>query len=103
MEPFNAHSSRRKWQSAVPVQVIILLLTLVLAVFSLALLRVRVRPSESPGLWLIVCGLLGVLLLLDVRAIYQQVHNNRLRHEWGDELMLFRLIRENAADMIAVV
>ena len=38
-----------------------------------------------------------------VSAIYQQVHNDRLQGEWCDELMLFRLIRENAADMIAVV
>jgi two-component system, cell cycle sensor histidine kinase and response regulator CckA len=102
MEPFNAHSSRRRWRSGIPVQVIILLLTLAVAVLSLALLWVRARPGDSPGFWLIAGGLLG-LLLLDVRAIYQQIHNDRLRREWGDELMLFRLIRENAADMIAVV
>ena len=38
-----------------------------------------------------------------IRAIYQQVENDRLHREWCDELMLSRLIRENAADMIAVV
>ena len=103
MEPFNAHSSRRKWRSGVPVQVIILLFTLAVAVFTLALLRVRVRPSTSSGEWLIACGLLGLLLVLDACAIYQQVHNDQMRREWGDELMLSRLIRENAADMIAVV
>ncbi len=103
MEPFNPHNSRRRWRSGVPLQVIILLLTLAVAVFTLALLRVRVRPGESPAIWLFACGLLALPLLLGVAAIYQQIHNDQLRSEWGDELMLFRLIRENAADMIAVV
>jgi PAS domain S-box-containing protein len=103
MEPFNPHNSRRRWRSGVPLQVIILLLTLAVAVFTLALLRVRVRPGESPAIWLFACGLLALPLLLGLAAIFQQIHNDRLRSEWGDELMLFRLIRENAADMIAVV
>jgi two-component system cell cycle sensor histidine kinase/response regulator CckA len=101
VEPFNAHNSRREWRSGIPVQVVILLFTLVFAVFTLAFLRAR--PSVPPALWWIAGGLLVLLLLLDFTAMYRQLHNDRLSREWCDELMLFRLIRENAADMIAVV
>jgi two-component system, cell cycle sensor histidine kinase and response regulator CckA len=103
VEPFNAYSSRRRWRSGIPVQVIVLVFTLAVALFTLALLRVWVRPSASPSAWFIVCGLLGLLLVFEAYALYQQIQNDELRREYSDELMLFRLIRENAADMIAVV
>ena len=101
MQPFNSHNSRREWRSGVPLQVVILLLTVGFAGFTLAFLRVF--HSLSSAVWWTSGGLLGLLLLLDAWALYQQVHNDGLQGEWADELELFRLIRENAADMIAVV
>ena len=101
VEPFNAHNSRRKWRSGIPVQVGVLLLTLGLVVCAFAFLRGH--SNTPPGLWWIAWGLLGLVLVLGAYAIYQQAHNDQLQREWCDELMLFRLIRENAADMIAVV
>ena len=101
MQPFNSHDSRREWRSGVPVQVITLLLTLGFAALALAVLRVL---HNVPGdVWWTAGGLLGLLLLVEVWVLYQQVHNDGLQREWCDELMLFRLIREHAADMIAVV
>jgi two-component system cell cycle sensor histidine kinase/response regulator CckA len=101
VEPFNSHNSRRDWRSGVPLQVVVLLLTVVFAAFTLAFLRVL--GNVSPGIWWTAGGLLGLLLLLAAWTLYKQVHNDELQREWSDELMLFRLIREHAADMIAVV
>ena len=101
MQPSNAQNGRRKWRSGVPAPVIALLLTLAVAVFTFVLLRMR--PGVSAGLWLVAGGLLGLLLVFDAYVIYQQVQKDRLHLEWSDELALSRMIRENIADMIAVV
>jgi PAS domain S-box-containing protein len=60
-------------------------------VFSFYLLRQAVR------------GLVGLVLLFDVYTIYQQLQIHRIRRELFQREELFRLINENAADMIAVV
>ena len=59
--------------------------------FSFFLLRQAVR------------GLVGLVLLFDVYTIYQQLQIHRIRRELFQREELFRLINENAADMIAVV
>jgi two-component system cell cycle sensor histidine kinase/response regulator CckA len=59
--------------------------------FSFFLLRQAVR------------GLVGLVLLFDVYTIYQQLQIHRMRRELFKREELFRLINENAADMIAVV
>ena len=50
-----------------------------------------------------VRGLAGLVLIFDVYAIYQQVQIHRIRRKLNERDELFRLISENAADMIAVV
>jgi two-component system cell cycle sensor histidine kinase/response regulator CckA len=50
-----------------------------------------------------VRGLVGLVLLFDVYTIYQQLHIHRIRRELLQREELFRLINENAADMIAIV
>jgi hypothetical protein len=50
-----------------------------------------------------VRGLVGLVLLLDVYTIYQQLQIHRIRRELLQREELFRLINENAADMIAIV
>ncbi|MDX6711024.1 MAG: hypothetical protein QOH96_2040 [Blastocatellia bacterium] len=48
-------------------------------------------------------GLVGVVLLFDFYSIYQQLQIHRIRRQLSRREELFRLISENAADMIAVV
>lgn len=50
-----------------------------------------------------VRGLLGLVLIFDVYTIYQQLQIHRIRRQLMAREELFRLISENAADMIAVV
>jgi len=52
---------------------------------------------------LAVRGLVAVVLLFDIYTIYQHLQIHRIRHKLADREELFRLISENAADMIAVV
>jgi len=48
-------------------------------------------------------GLVGLVLLFDVYTIYQQFQIVRIRRQVMEQEKLFRLITENAVDMIAVV
>jgi PAS domain S-box-containing protein len=50
-----------------------------------------------------VWGLVGLVLLFDLYSIYQQLQIHRMRRRLLEREELFRLISENAADMIAVV
>ncbi len=50
-----------------------------------------------------VWGLIGLVLLFDLYSIYQQLQIHRMRRRLLEREELFRLISENAADMIAVV
>ena len=80
---------------------ITLLLTTGIASFALPMLRHD--EEASVRLQLAVRGLLGLVLLFDVYAIYQQVQIHRIRRRLLEREELFQLISENAADMIAVV
>jgi PAS domain S-box-containing protein len=51
----------------------------------------------------IVRGLLGLVLIFDIYTLYQQLKINMIRRELVQREELFRLISENAADLIAVV
>ena len=51
----------------------------------------------------VVRGLLGLVLIFDIYTLYQQLKINRIRRKLVRREKLFRLISENAADMIAVV
>lgn len=89
------------WSAAVAVT---LLLTVGLGSFLLPGLEgnggAESTPVELPQ---IVRGLLGLVLIFDIYTLYQQVKINRIRHKLVQREELFRLISENAADLIAVV
>src|SRR5262249_45542463 len=55
--------------------------------------------SLQQALW----GLVGLVLLFDLYTIYQQLQIHRMRRRLSEREELFRLISENAADMIALV
>src|SRR6266404_8140117 len=48
-------------------------------------------------------GLVGMVLLFDGYTVYQQLQIHRMRRRLFEREELFRLINDNAADMIAVV
>jgi two-component system, cell cycle sensor histidine kinase and response regulator CckA len=50
-----------------------------------------------------VRGLLGLVLIFDVYTVFQQLQIHRIRRQLLEREELFRLISENAADLIAVV
>jgi len=52
---------------------------------------------------LAVRGLIGLVLVFDCYTVYQQLQIQRIRRRLSEREELFRLISENAADMIAVV
>jgi PAS domain S-box-containing protein len=69
-----------------------------------------VLPAFIPGLEaysidtsLAVHALVGLVLLFDIYVIFQQFQLSQVRKRFAEREELFRLISENAADMIAVV
>jgi PAS domain S-box-containing protein len=88
------------WSAAVAVT---LLLTAGLASFLLPTLRVTADEISPFMLPQVVRGLLGVVLLFDIYTLYQQLQIHRIRRKLVQREELFRLISENAADLIAVV
>jgi len=63
------------------------------------------ESNQSAFLFLpqVVRGLLGLVLIFDIYTLYQQLKINRIRRNLVQREELFRLISENAADLIAVV
>jgi two-component system, cell cycle sensor histidine kinase and response regulator CckA len=89
------------WSSAIMVT---LLLTLGIISFSLPMLRQYAGGEfDSLHMSLAMRGLVGMVLLFDLYTIYQQFQIYRIRHQLVEREELFRLISENAMDMIAVV
>jgi two-component system, cell cycle sensor histidine kinase and response regulator CckA len=88
------------WSSAV---LVTLLLASGLASFVAPLLHHSQWNSEEWHLPIIVRGLVGLVLLFDIHVVYQQLQIHRIRRLLIERDELFRLITENAADMIAVV
>ena len=96
-----AFNPRREVRPGIRAPIGVLLVTLAVALSTYVALWLQHAVVEWQR-WAI-CALLGVLLLLDIVVIMQQMRNRRVQRKWFDELMLSRLIQENAADMIAVV
>ena len=94
---------RREWWLWVFVVIITLMLTAGIASFALPLLRTETDNFYWIHIRQSVRGLLGLVLLFDIYSLYQryQIHSVRRQLMARDEL--FRVITENAADMIAVV
>jgi two-component system cell cycle sensor histidine kinase/response regulator CckA len=88
------------WGTAVAVT---LLLTLGLASFLLPITHAHEDMFTLFTLQQAVRGLVGLVLLFDLYTVFQQLQIHRMRRKLVEREELFRLITENAADMIAVV
>ncbi len=95
---------RREWILWSTAILVTLLLTLGILSFSFPMLR-QYAAGEFDDLHLSLAmrGLVGLVLLFDLYTIYQQFQIYRMRHQLVEREELFRLISENAMDMIAVV
>ncbi len=94
---------RREWWLLSTAIAITLLLTIGIASFLPVLMHSQIEWEASLALRQAVWGLLGMVLLFDLYTIYQQLQIHRIRRQLTAKERLFRLITENAADMIAVV
>jgi PAS domain S-box-containing protein len=91
--------ARDWWLSATAVVVTLLLTSGIV----LLTLTVDSPDQEKAALRVSVEGLIGIVLLFDLYVLYQRLQINRLRAARQKDDELFRLISENAADMITVV
>lgn len=89
---------RREWFLWSAAVVVTLVLTAGLASF-----LVREDESISTTLGQAVRGLVALVLIFDIYTLYQQLQIHGMRRKLIQREELFRLITENAADMIAVV
>jgi two-component system cell cycle sensor histidine kinase/response regulator CckA len=92
---------RREWWLWASAIVVTLLLTVGMASFSF--LYEQTDPGFSFALRQSVRGLLGLVFLFDLYTIYQQLLIHRIRRQLTDQEYMFRLISENAEDLITVV
>src|SRR5208283_4350965 len=97
------HIERREWWLLSTAIVITLPLTIGIASFLPVLIHSRYDWETTLAFRQAVWGLLGMVLLFDLYTIYQQLQIHRIRRQLSAKEKLFRLITENAADMIAVV
>src|SRR5690242_11586414 len=88
------------WGTAVTIT---LLLTAGIVSFLLPMLRTGETGVSFFNLQSELIGLLAIVLLFDLYTIYQQLQIHRIRRQLSESQQVFRLISENAADMIAVV
>ena len=94
---------RREWWLWATAATVTLLLTVGIASFLPPLLQAQESWETLFGIRQPVWGLLGAVLLFDIYSIRQQLQIQRIRRQLAEREELFRLISENAADMIAVV
>jgi two-component system cell cycle sensor histidine kinase/response regulator CckA len=94
---------RRDWWLWLCAVVITLLLTAAVISFALPVLHPAVSAFSFAPLSDTILGLVGLVLLFDIYALYQHFQIQVMRKHLRVRDELFRLITENAADMIAVV
>src|SRR6266850_5344275 len=102
----NAHIrkiERREWWLWTSAILVTLLLTLGIVSFLVPILHPQGRAPDSLPMTNAIRGLVGLVLLFDIYTVYQQLQIYRIRRQMAEREELFRLITENAADMIAVV
>ena len=92
---------RRQWWLWASAIVVTLLLTVGMASFSF--LFEQSDPTFSFTLRESIRGLIGLIFLFDLYTIYQQLMIHRIRRQLTDQEQMFRLITENAEDLITVV
>jgi two-component system cell cycle sensor histidine kinase/response regulator CckA len=94
---------RREWWLWTAAAIITLLLTMGLASFLVPNAHLRQDFYTLTFFPQAIRGLVGLVFLFDLYTIYQYLLIHRIRRELVDREVLFHLISENAADMIAVV
>ena len=99
--PRSGQVDRRQWWLWASAIVVTLLLTAGMASFPY--LFEQSDPSFSFSLRQSVRGLVGLVFLFDLYTIYQQVQIQRIRRQLSEREELYRLISENAQDLIAVI
>ncbi|HYN15965.1 MAG TPA: EAL domain-containing protein [Terriglobales bacterium] len=96
-------AERREWWLWSLAILVTLLLTVGIASFLLPLLHAQVDPFYAFNLRLAARGLVGAVLLFDIYTLYLQYQISRMRRRMSERDELFRLVSENAGDMIALV
>jgi two-component system, cell cycle sensor histidine kinase and response regulator CckA len=95
---------RREWWMSWSAIAVTLVLTAGITSLAFVLLGIGIMDShEASQTRTAVQGLISLVFLFDLYAIYQQLQVHRIRRTLLDQEELFRLISENAVDMIAVV
>ena len=94
---------RRDWWLWVCAVLITLILTGGIVSFGFPGLHMRHPELNSTPLNDTILGLVGMVLLFDIYTVYQHFQIQGVRKQLVEREELFRLITENAADMIAVV
>lgn len=94
---------RREWWLWGFAVAVTLLLTFGIASFTVSWLHMEVARTYWSDIRDWVRALAALVLLFDIYTLYQQVQLQRLRRRLMEREQLFRLISENAADLIAVV
>jgi two-component system, cell cycle sensor histidine kinase and response regulator CckA len=94
---------RRQWWLSFSSMLVTLLLTLGIVSLSLTIFILQRQLWDALNIHLAMRGLVGMVFLFVVYVVYQQLQIHRFRVHLVAQEELFRLIGENAADMIAVV
>lgn len=92
----------REWGLLATAIIITLLLTAGIISFAIPAFHASSQHPDLPSDH-ILRSLVGLVLLFDLYSIYQQLQIQKMRQQLLMREELFRLISENAADMIAVV
>ena len=103
LESYLRRIERRQWWLWASAILVTLILTFGIVSFVVPTLRLAGESTEDAQLSNVVRGLVALVLVFDVYIIYQQLQIYRFRRRLLQREELFRLITENAADMIAVV
>jgi PAS domain S-box-containing protein len=83
--------------------IVTLLLTFAIVSFTLPWFHLAAGADYWRDLQEWVRGLAALVLLFDIYTVYQHLQLHRIRRQLAERDQLFRLISENAADMIALV
>ena len=103
LESYLRRIERRQWWLWSSAILVTLLLTLAILSFVVPMLRLAGESTENLQQHNAVRGLVALVLIFDVYIIYQQLQIHRFRRRLLQREEIFRLITENAADLIAVV
>lgn len=104
--PVETHLRRieqRQWWLFSSGIVVTLLLTAAIVSFAAPMMFPAVESYYSINAKMAVRGLVALVLLFDIYIVFQQLQIHRFRMRLTEREELFRLISENAADMIALV